>query len=139
MDVYERIKREMNEFMSYRKEQPNKVFIGRDLCGELGIDIYVGEKDLTCDDWIFGMKIIPTWVNDTIFVTYDKKLDNKDALIDKLMARDVEVEFKDGVLTLKKMSKELSNQIDEDFKYLQNEILFEKYYDEWCKKKDIEN
>ena len=127
MDVYERIKREMNEFMSYRKEQPNKVFIGRDLCGELGIDIYVGEKDLTCDDWIFGMKIIPTWVNDTIFVTYDKKLETKDAFIQKLM--DVNI----------KMDKELEDKIDEDFKYLQNEILFEKYYDEWCKKKDIEN
>lgn len=127
MDVYERIKREMNEFMSYRKEQPNKVFIGRDLCGELGIDIYVGEKDLTCDDWIFGMKIIPTWVNDTIFVTYDKKLETKDAFIQKLM--DVNI----------KMDKELEEQIDEDFQYLQNEILFEKYYDEWCKKKDIEN
>lgn len=127
MDVYERIKREMNEFMSYRKEQPNKVFIGRDLCGELGIDIYVGEKDLTCDDWIFGMKIIPTWVNDTIFVTYDKKLETKDAFIQRLM--DVNI----------KMDKELEEQIDEDFKYLQNEILFEKYYDEWCKKKDIEN
>lgn len=127
MDVYERIKREMNEFMSYRKEQPNKVFIGRDLCGELGIDIYVGEKDLACDDWIFGMKIIPTWVNDTIFVTYDKKLETKDAFIQKLM--DVNI----------KMDKELEEQIDEDFQYLQNEILFEKYYDEWCKKKDIEN
>ena len=127
MDVYERIKREMNEFMSYRKEQPNKVFIGRDLCGELGIDIYVGEKDLTCDDWIFGMKIIPTWVNDTIFVTYDKKLETKDAFIQKLM--DVNI----------KMDKELEEQIDEDFQYLQNEILFEKYYDEWCRKKDIEN
>lgn len=127
MDVYERIKREMNEFMSYRKEQPNKVFIGRDLCGELGIDIYVGEKDLTCDDWIFGMKIIPTWVNDTIFVTYDKKLETKDAFIQRLM--DVNI----------KMDKELEEQIDEDFQYLQNEILFEKYYDEWCKKKDIEN
>ena len=127
MDVYERIKREMNEFMSYRKEQPNKVFIGRDLCGELGIDIYVGEKDLTCDDWIFGMKIIPTWVNDTIFVTYDKKLETKDAFIQKLM--DVNI----------KMDKELEDKIDEDFKYLQNEILFEKYYDEWCKKKNIEN
>ena len=127
MDVYERIKREMNEFMSYRKEQPNKVFIGRDLCGELGIDIYVGEKDLTCDDWIFGMKIIPTWVNDTIFVTYDKKLETKDVFIQKLM--DVNI----------KMDKELEEQIDEDFQYLQNEILFEKYYDEWCKKKDIEN
>ena len=127
MDVYERIKREMNEFMSYRKEQPNKVFIGRDLCGELGIDIYVGEKDLTCDDWIFGMKIIPTWVNDTIFVTYDKKLETKDAFIQKLM--DVNI----------KMDKELEDKIDEDFQYLQNEILFEKYYDEWCKKKDIEN
>ena len=127
MDVYERIKREMNEFISYRKEQPNKVFIGRDLCGELGIDIYVGEKDLTCDDWIFGMKIIPTWVNDTIFVTYDKKLETKDVFIQKLM--DVNI----------KMDKELEEQIDEDFQYLQNEILFEKYYDEWCKKKDIEN
>ena len=127
MDVYERIKREMNDFISYRKEQPNKVFIGRDLCGELGIDIYVGEKDLTCDDWIFGMKIIPTWVNDTIFVTYDKKLETKDVFIQKLM--DVNI----------KMDKELEEQIDEDFQYLQNEILFEKYYDEWCKKKDIEN
>ena len=128
MNVYERIEREMNEFTSHRIETPNKVFLGRDLCGELGIDIYVGEKDLECDDWIYGMKIIPTWVNDIVLVTYDKELETKDAFIQKLM--DV------GSV---KIDKELEEQIDEGFQYLQNEILFEKYYDEWCKKKDIEN
>ena len=128
MDVYERIKREMNEFTSHRIETPNKVFLGRNLCGELGIDIYVGEEDLTCDDWIYGMKIIPTWVNDVVLVTYDKKLETKDAFIQKLMD-----------VNSVKVDEELEEQMDEDLQYLQNEILFEKFYDEWCKKKDIEN
>ena len=127
MNVYERIEREMNEFTSHRIETPNKVFLGRDLCGELGIDIYVGEKDLECDDWIYGMKIIPTWVNDIVLVTYDKELETKDAFIQKLM---------DVVLVV---DKEIDKQLDEDFQYFQNEMMFEKYYDEWCKKKDIEN
>ena len=128
MNVYERIEREMNEFTSHRIETPNKVFLGRNLCGELGIDIYVGEEDLTCDDWIYGMKIIPTWVNDVVLVTYDKKLETKDAFIQKLMD-----------VNSVKVDKELEEQMDEDLQYLQNEILFEKFYDEWCKKKDIEN
>ena len=128
MDVYERIKREMTEFTSHRIETPNKVFLGRDLCGELGIDIYVGEEDLECDDWIYGMKIIPTWVNDVVLVTYDKKLETKDAFIQKLMD-----------VNSVKIDEGLEKQMDEDLQYLQNEILFEKYYDEWCKKKDIKN
>ena len=132
MDVYERIKREMDEFTSHRREQPNKVFIGRDLCGEMGIDIYVGEEDLECDDWIYGMKIIPVWVNDVILITHDSKLldtkEEKKAFIKNFMKVDpIEID------------KELDKQIDEGFRYLQNEILFEKFYDEWCKKKDIEN
>lgn len=128
MDVYERIEYERSEFIAHRKQEPNKVFIGRDLCGELGIDIYVGETDLTCDDWILGMKIIPTWVTDVVLVTYDKELETKDVFIQKLMD-----------ISITKIDKELEEQIDEDFQYLQSEILFERYYEEWYRKKNIKN
>lgn len=139
MDIEDRIFKSIEEYAMERGKHPNKLYISRDLCGELGINITVNDRELICDEWIFNLKVVPTWFNNTIFVTYDEKLNNKNALIDKLMAIDIEVEFKDGVLTPRKISEELSDQMDEDLKYLHNYIAFEEYYDEWCKKKNIEN
>ena len=126
MDIYERIKKEMESYMRDKKLTPNKVYISRDLCNELAIDVTIQDRELLSDDWIYGMKVVPTWFTNTVFVTYDGKLDTKDMLIEKLM----------NVVNID-VDEELDKQIDEDLKYLHNEILFEQYYDEWCKKKNV--
>ena len=134
MDIEQRIQQEISSYIQDKGKQPNKVYISRDLCGELGINITIEDRELLCDDWVHDMKVVPTWFTNTIFVTYDEKLDTKDMLIDKLMTKIVEVEWRNGVLVPKKISEELDKQIDEDLKYLHNEILFEEYYKKWCDK-----
>lgn len=123
MDIHRRIQQEVSSYIQDKGKRPNKVYISKDLCGELGINFTIKDRELLCDDWVHDMKVFPTWFTNTVFVAYDDKLETKDMLIKKLL-------YVDAI----EVSEELSNQIDEDLQYLHNEILFEEYYKKWCNK-----